>query len=182
MRTAKPAMPRRRPTWRSVMPTCSTSAIPTRPANLRLVRQKSEVLADYADFLAAEAEHDQGNEAAAEALLHGFNDRHPDSIFDVEAPELEANVLLAQGNATGAERVLAGIADDCGGSSELRTDKRQSCVCAGAGAGSGGLVQAVAAVASIDSRGRSSARQADGDGRGEQPDRGRTAQPGRRVL
>ena len=80
-------------------------------SNLRLVRQKSEVLADYADFLAAEAEHDQGNEAAAEALLHGFNDRHPDSIFDVEAPELEANVLLAQGNATGAERVLAGIAD-----------------------------------------------------------------------
>lgn len=80
-------------------------------ANLRLVRQNSEVLADYADFLAAEAEHDQGNEAAAEALLHGFNERHPDSIFDVEAPELEANVLLAQGNATGAERVLESIAD-----------------------------------------------------------------------
>src|SRR5579863_3117279 len=81
-------------------------------ANLRLVRQNSEVLSDYADFLAAEAEHDQGNETVAETLLHGFNDRHPDSIFDLEAPELEANVLLAQGNASGAERVLAEIADD----------------------------------------------------------------------
>jgi len=85
---------------------------PEAAANLRLVRQNSEVLSDYADYLAAEAEHNQGNEAAAEALLHGFNDRHADSIFDLEAPELEANVLLAQGNASGAERVLATIADD----------------------------------------------------------------------
>jgi soluble lytic murein transglycosylase len=80
-------------------------------ANLRLVKQNSEVLSDYADFLAAEAEHDQGNEAAAAALLHGFNERHPDSIFDIEAPELEANVLLAQGNAPGAQKALAGVAD-----------------------------------------------------------------------
>jgi len=81
-------------------------------ANLRLVKQNSEVLSDYADFLAAQAEHDQGNDAAAEALLRGFNDRHPDSIFDIEAPELEANVLLAQGNVSGAQNVLASIADD----------------------------------------------------------------------
>ena len=80
-------------------------------ANLRQVKQNSEVLSDYADFLAAEAEHDQSNEGAAEALLHGFNERHPDSIFDIEAPELEANVLLAQGNAPAAQKVLAGIAD-----------------------------------------------------------------------
>ncbi len=80
-------------------------------SNLRMVKQNCEVLSDYADFLAAEAEHDQGNEPAAAALLHGFNDRHPDSIFDAEAPELEANVLLAQGNAPGAQKVLAGIAD-----------------------------------------------------------------------
>ena len=33
------------------------------PASLRLAKQNSEVLADYADFLAAEADHDQGNEA-----------------------------------------------------------------------------------------------------------------------
>src|SRR4051812_19918602 len=81
-------------------------------ANLRLVRLHSEVLSDYADYLAAEAEHNQGNETAAEALLKGFNDRHPDSIFDIQAPELEANVLLAQGNVPGAQRVLESIADD----------------------------------------------------------------------
>jgi soluble lytic murein transglycosylase len=80
--------------------------------SLRAARQNSEVLADYADFLAAEAEHYSGNESAAEALLKGFNDRHADSIFDIEAPELEANVLLAQGNAQAALRVLQTVADD----------------------------------------------------------------------
>jgi soluble lytic murein transglycosylase len=80
-------------------------------ANLRLIHQNSEVLSDYADFLAAEAEHDQEHEAAAAALLQGFNERHPDSIFDIEAPELEANVLLAQGNPTAALRALSSVAD-----------------------------------------------------------------------
>ena len=99
-------------------------------ANLRLVKQNSEVLADYADFLAAEAEHNQGNEAAAEALLQGFNERYPDSIFDVEAPELEANVLLAQGNADGG---AAGAGEHRRRSqrpAELRADSAQDCVCA----------------------------------------------------
>jgi soluble lytic murein transglycosylase len=81
-------------------------------SNLRLVRQKSEVLADYSDFLGAQSEHEQGNDAAAEALLRGFNERYPDSIFEFEAPELEANVLLAQGNASGAQKALATIAAD----------------------------------------------------------------------
>jgi soluble lytic murein transglycosylase len=81
-------------------------------ANLRLVGRNSEVLGDYSDFLGAQAEHEQGNDAAAEALLKGFNERHPDSIFDLEAPELEANVLLVQGNAAGAQKVLATIADE----------------------------------------------------------------------
>jgi len=81
-------------------------------SSLRLIKQNSEVLSDYADFLAAEAEHNQGNDTAAEALLHGFNERHPDSIFDLEAPELEANVLLAQGNVSGAQKVLAAISEE----------------------------------------------------------------------
>ena len=63
--------------------------------SLRQARQYGEELADYADFLGAEANHDAGNEAAAEALLHGFAGRYPDSIFNAQAPELEANVLLA---------------------------------------------------------------------------------------
>jgi soluble lytic murein transglycosylase len=75
--------------------------------SLRQARQAGEELADYADFLAAVANHDAGNEAAAETFLRGFAARYPDSIFNAQAPELEANVLLALGNAAGAQQVLA---------------------------------------------------------------------------
>ena len=75
--------------------------------NLRQARQAGEELADYADFLGAEASHEAGNEAAAEALLRDFAGRYPDSIFNAQAPELEASVFLAMGDAAGAQRVLA---------------------------------------------------------------------------
>jgi len=70
-------------------------------------RQAGDALADYDDFLAAQANHEAGNEQAAEAVLRGFTARYPDSIFNPQAPELEANILLAIGDATGAQRVLA---------------------------------------------------------------------------
>lgn len=76
-------------------------------ANLHQSRQAGTLLADYADFLAAEANHDSGNEQAAEALLKDFAVRYPDSIFVAHAPELEANVLLALKDAAGAEKALA---------------------------------------------------------------------------
>jgi soluble lytic murein transglycosylase len=76
--------------------------------NLTLARRDGEELADYADFLGARANHDSGNEAAAEELLHGFANRHSESIFNVQEPELEANVLLAMNNLAGARQVLAG--------------------------------------------------------------------------
>jgi soluble lytic murein transglycosylase len=76
-------------------------------ASLRLARQTGQELADYADFLNAQALHSSGDDAAAETLLRGFSDRYPDSIFNVEAPELEANVLLATNDAAGAQQVLA---------------------------------------------------------------------------
>jgi soluble lytic murein transglycosylase len=75
-------------------------------ASMHQARQASDALADYADFLSARAEHEAGNEAAAEALLHGFTQRYPDSVFDVEAPELEGTVLLAMNDVAGAQRVL----------------------------------------------------------------------------
>ena len=49
--------------------------------NLHQARQAGDVLADYADFLGAEANHEGGNSSAAETLLHGFTGRYPDSIF-----------------------------------------------------------------------------------------------------
>jgi len=76
-------------------------------SNLKLARQSGQELADYADFLGAQSNHDTGNDATAEALLHGFATRYPDSIFDSQAPELEANVLLSMNNAGAAKQVLA---------------------------------------------------------------------------
>ena len=74
--------------------------------SLHQARQASDALADYADFLGARAQHEAGNETAAEALLHGFAQRYPDSVFNVEAPELEAFVLLAMNDLAGAQRAL----------------------------------------------------------------------------
>lgn len=74
---------------------------------LRLARQAGQELADYADFLGAQASHESGDNAAAEALLHGFTDRYPDSIFDAQTPELEANILLSLNNPQAAQKVLS---------------------------------------------------------------------------
>jgi len=77
---------------------------------LAQARRADGELADYADFLDAEASHEQGDDAAAENILHGFSGRYPDSIFNAQEPELEATVLLAVGNKAGARQVLAAAA------------------------------------------------------------------------
>jgi soluble lytic murein transglycosylase len=64
--------------------------------NLRKAHQDGEALADFADFLGAQASHGAGEESAAESLLHGFTARYPGSIFNSQVPELEATVLLAR--------------------------------------------------------------------------------------
>jgi soluble lytic murein transglycosylase len=76
-------------------------------AGFRLARKAGAELADYADFLGARANHEAGNDEAAEALLHGFAERYPESIFVDQVPELEAETLLGLKDAAGAERVLA---------------------------------------------------------------------------
>jgi len=80
-------------------------------ADFQLARQNGEALSDYADFLSAQAQHAQGNQSAAAALLNGFTSRYPDSIFNAQAPELEANILVSIGDAAGAQKVLAEAAD-----------------------------------------------------------------------
>ncbi len=75
-------------------------------SSLHQAKLAGDALDDYADFLAARANHEFGQEAAAEALLKGFKEKYPDSIFLDEAPELEANVLLELHDAAGAQRVL----------------------------------------------------------------------------
>jgi soluble lytic murein transglycosylase len=79
-------------------------------AALAQARRDDGQLADYVDFLDAEASHEAGDDAAAERFLHGFAGRYPDSIFDAQEPELEATVLLATGDRTAARQVLAAAA------------------------------------------------------------------------
>ena len=80
--------------------------------SLRQAKQAGDSLADYDDFLAARAYHESDQESQAEALLKGFKDKYPDSIFVDEVPELEANVLLDLHDAEGAKRVLDAAAMD----------------------------------------------------------------------
>ncbi len=75
--------------------------------NFKRAREGNAELADIADFLAAQADHDFADDAGAETLLHGYAERYPDSIFADQAPELEANVLLDINNPAGAREVLA---------------------------------------------------------------------------
>jgi soluble lytic murein transglycosylase len=75
--------------------------------SLAEARHADGELADYADFLDAEASHAAGDDPAAENILHGFVARYPESIFDNQTPELEANILLALNKPATAREVLA---------------------------------------------------------------------------
>jgi soluble lytic murein transglycosylase len=81
-------------------------------ANLHQAKETGEALDDYSNFLAARAYHESDQEAQAEALLKGFKEKYPDSIFVDEVPELEANVLLDLHDPSGAKRVLDAASSD----------------------------------------------------------------------
>ena len=76
-------------------------------ANLHQARAAGDALADYDEFLEAKADHDSGNDTAAEHVLKGFAARNPDSIFVTQVSEIEAQVLLGMNDAAGARRVLS---------------------------------------------------------------------------
>ena len=63
-------------------------------------------LADYADYLEAQAVVHGDRPQDAIPLLDHFADRHPGSLFDSSAPVLLANAYLASGDGAGALRVL----------------------------------------------------------------------------
>ena len=73
-------------------------------------RRADGQLSDYVDFLDAQASHDAGDDPVAENILHGFTARYPESIFDNQTPELEANILLAMNKLPAARQVLAASA------------------------------------------------------------------------
>jgi soluble lytic murein transglycosylase len=73
-------------------------------------------LADYADYLGAQAQLQAGHGAAAYALLNNFAARHPGSIFIANAPILLANAYLQTGDAHSALSVLMPLANTAQGS------------------------------------------------------------------
>jgi soluble lytic murein transglycosylase len=75
-------------------------------ANYKLAGVFGEALADYADYLSAQAAVQTGQGQAAYPLLSGFAERHPESIFIPNAPVLLANAHLQQQDKQGALKVL----------------------------------------------------------------------------
>lgn len=65
-----------------------------------------EALNDYADYLGAQAALQAGRGADAFALLDHFAERHPESIFNTNAPVLLANAYIQQSNPQAAIGVL----------------------------------------------------------------------------
>ncbi len=80
-------------------------------ANLTQAKRSGEALADYADYLAAQAAIQSGHSGDAYALLDRFADRYPDSIFAATAPVQLATAHLQQNDAQGALLVLAPLAN-----------------------------------------------------------------------
>ena len=68
----------------------------------RQANQSGTALDDYADYLGAQAAVQANRGSEAYALLDHFAERHPESIFDGEAPVLLANAHLQQNDAEGA--------------------------------------------------------------------------------
>jgi soluble lytic murein transglycosylase len=69
-----------------------------------------DALDDYADYLGAQAALQAGHGDQAYALLDHFAERHPESIFNANAPVLLANAYIQQNNPQAAIHVLEPLA------------------------------------------------------------------------
>ncbi|MEO6909888.1 MAG: lytic transglycosylase, partial [Edaphobacter sp.] len=72
----------------------------------RQAARSGKALDDYADYHGAQAALQAGHNADAYALLDGFAQRHPASIFISNVPVLLANAYLQQTNPQAALKVL----------------------------------------------------------------------------
>ena len=80
-------------------------------ADFTQAKRSGEALADYADFLAAQAAIQSGHSGDAYAFLVRFAGRYPDSIFAAAAPVQLATAHLQQNDPQGALSVLAPLAN-----------------------------------------------------------------------
>ncbi|HEV2277277.1 MAG TPA: hypothetical protein VGS02_03805, partial [Acidobacteriaceae bacterium] len=69
--------------------------------------QPNGVLADYADYLTAQAYLQNNQLPQAELVLNDFASKYPDSIFVPSIPILQANLFTQQGDAQKALAILA---------------------------------------------------------------------------
>jgi soluble lytic murein transglycosylase len=85
-------------------------------ATFRRANASGTALDDYADYLGAQASIQAGHGADAYPLLEHFAEKHPESIFNTNAPVLLANAYMQQNDPQGALRVLTPLADTAQGS------------------------------------------------------------------
>lgn len=76
-------------------------------AAYRAAGSRDAALADYADYLAAQAAVNANHPAEAAPLLEHFAERHPGSLFEPSAPVLLAKAYLTANDPQNALRVLA---------------------------------------------------------------------------
>ena len=76
-------------------------------SSFQLANRYGQALDDYADYLGAKANFAQQQFAAAEQLLQGFAERHPDSILIDRANLLLANIKVGEGDPQAALHQLA---------------------------------------------------------------------------
>jgi len=76
-------------------------------SSFELANRYGHALDDYADYLGAKANFAQQQYAAAEQLLQGFAERHPDSILIDRANLLLANIKIGEGDPQAALHQLA---------------------------------------------------------------------------
>jgi soluble lytic murein transglycosylase len=105
---------------------------PEAEAAFRKVDARGSALADYAEYLAAQAAVKANRPQDALPLLDHFAERHPGSLFVPDAPVLLANAYLAGGDAASAIRTLEPLQNtDSGGHVDLRLALAQAYQAAG---------------------------------------------------
>jgi soluble lytic murein transglycosylase len=80
-------------------------------SSFQLANHYGQALDDYADYLGAKANSAQPQDAAAEQLLQGFAERHPDSTLIDRATLLLARIKVAEGDPQDALHQLAKLQD-----------------------------------------------------------------------
>jgi soluble lytic murein transglycosylase len=85
-------------------------------STFHIASQRGDALADYADYLGAQAAISGGRPGDAVPLLDHFAERHPGSLFVATAPVLLSSAYIAMADTGSAVRVLTPLADTPAGS------------------------------------------------------------------